>query len=325
MLAVLIDEIAIWYGSTSHRFFDHGDVGIPHLPSSLACSQNPSPFRWHLYYEVHTVAHLPKTWRNHGHIRKKLSNSSWDGFHLKTGQVEWGDIVTISTGKVDKPPSTVLYVILFWQKKKVASFIVIESPINFDNSFRCSKVRPPEEFGASENIKIRWAFRSPADPLAMSPDHSLQHQTAKRTTNYTLWLKPVRFSCKKQQFQPFAGSGGVVSPAANSSISGGRTLQTQKLLRERIWLSDWLQAITLRQINSTTNSKLVLTFSTKMSPNQQATVHKTMWHSKSFATLCIHKCKLSLPRGLVVRRCLVAELQNVNKKNYLEREGETMI
>ena len=114
MLAVLIDEIAIWYGSTSHRFFDHGD---PHLPSSLACSQNPSPFRWHLYCEVHTVAHLPKTWRNHGHIRKKRSNSSWDGFHLKTGQVEWGDIVTISTGKVDKPPSTVLYVILFWQKK----------------------------------------------------------------------------------------------------------------------------------------------------------------------------------------------------------------
>ena len=39
----------------------------------------------------------------------------------------------------------------------------------------------------------------------------------------------------KVQKEPFAGSGGAASPAANSSIPSGRTLQTQKLLRERIW------------------------------------------------------------------------------------------
>ena len=56
----------------------------------------------------------------------------------------------------------------------------------------------------------------------------------------------------KINVEPFAGSGGAASPAANSSIHRSRKLQAQKLLRERIWLqyltvSDWLPAFSLKQ------------------------------------------------------------------------------
>ena len=114
-----------------------------------------------------------------------------------------------------------------------------------------------------------------------------QRKFSKLLTSFGTWCQPMSTTskCKSSLLQ------GLVVPL---HLQRQDIANTEVTSREDLTL--WLIASNFSQTksDSTTSSKVVLPFSTGMSPNQQTqqTVHKTMWHSKPFETLCIHESKV---------------------------------
>ena len=107
-----------------------------------------------------------------------------------------------------------------------------------------------------------------------NPNRCPQHQRANRAFCRVWWC---RFTCSK------------LINSRQQDIANTEVTSREDLI---IWLiaSNFSQT----KSDSTTSSKVVLPFPTGMSHNQQTQqrVHKTMWHSKPFETLCIHESKV---------------------------------